>query len=60
MKRARSWARNAPSTAVSASARLKKNSFGLSGSRKQATSVHGTQAIAVSATMKRFSPSIPS
>ena len=51
---------NAPSTAVSASARWKKKSRGRSWSPKQATSVHGTQATAVRATMKRLSPSIPS
>ena len=51
---------NAPSTAVSPSASLKKKSLGRSCSRKAATSVHGTQAIAVSATMNRLSPSTPS
>ena len=50
----------APSTAVSASPMWKKKARGLSCSRKQATSVQGTQAIAVSATMNRFSPSTPS
>ncbi len=51
---------NAPSTAVSPSARWKKNSRGRSCSRNAATSVQGTQAIAVSATMNRLSPSMPS
>ena len=51
---------NAPSTAVSPSARLKKKRRGRSGWRSAATSVQGAQAIAVSATMNRLSPSIPS
>ena len=50
----------APSTAVSASARLKKKRRGRSRSVKAATSVHGTQAIAVSAIMNRLIPSTPS
>ena len=51
---------NAPSTAVSASPRWKKNSRGRSISVNAATSVHGTQAIAVSAIMNRLMPSTPS
>ena len=50
----------APSTAVSASARWNMKSFGRSRSPKHATSVQGTQATAVRATMNRLSPSIPS
>ena len=50
----------APSTAVSASARLKKKSRGRSCSENAATSVQATQPIAVRAIMNRFRPSTPS
>ena len=50
----------APSTAVSASARKKKNSRGRSSSVNAATSVQATHAIAVSAIMNRLSPFTPS
>ncbi len=51
---------NAPSTAVSASARWKKKRRGRSTTLNAATSVHATHAIAVRAIMNRFSPSTPS
>ena len=50
----------APSTAVSASARLKKKSRGRSCSENAATSVQAGHAIAVSAIMNRLRPSTPS
>ncbi len=50
----------APSTAVSARARLKKKRRGRSTTVNAATRVHGTQVIAVRAIMNRLSPSTPS
>ena len=52
---------NAPSTAVSAERQVEEEEPRAVAARgRHATSVQGTQAIAVSATMNRLSPSIPS
>ena len=52
---------NAPSTAVSASAEVEEEEpRPLAARANAATSVHGTQAIAVSAIRNRLSPSTPS
>jgi hypothetical protein len=57
---ARSCAISAPSTAVSPSARWKKNSLGRSHERSDAHTVDAVHRTVVSRIRKRFSPSTPS
>ena len=57
---ARSWAISAPSTALSATAKNRKNCFGCSHSRNAAQTRHTKKMNAARAIKNRFNPSMPS